>query len=101
MGKGGGDGNEKQENGMGAEDFRGGSKNTENAPLFSASTRVYARVQHTRERTRKRGVRSRGARGERERERDRESERKAVVARGSESAREQLERIVFTRGMTG
>lgn len=39
----------------------------------------------------------RGAR----RERDGESERKAVVARDPESAREQLERIVFTRGMTG
>ncbi|EGI62933.1 hypothetical protein G5I_08713 [Acromyrmex echinatior] len=32
------DGNEKQENGRGAEDFRGGSKNTENTPLFSSST---------------------------------------------------------------
>ncbi|KYM82378.1 hypothetical protein ALC53_07166, partial [Atta colombica] len=28
------DGNEKQENDRGAEDFRGGSKNTENTPLF-------------------------------------------------------------------
>lgn len=49
-------GNEKQENGRRAEDFRGGSKNTENAPLFSGSTRIRARVEHTRERTRKRGA---------------------------------------------
>lgn len=39
------DGDEKQENGRGAEDFRGGSKNTENAPLFLGSARIYARVE--------------------------------------------------------
>lgn len=90
-------GDEKQKNGRGAEDFRGGSKNTENAPLFSGSTRIciHTRVYRAHEgRTRKRGALEEG-------ERDRESERKAVVARGPESAREQLERIVFTRGMTG
>lgn len=46
---------------------------------------IYARVEtHTRERMRKRGALG-GARG---RERDGESERKAVVARGPRSARE-------------
>lgn len=59
-------GSEKQENGRRAEDFRG-SKNTENAPLFSASTRICARVERTRERTRKRVERSRSVAGERRR----------------------------------
>lgn len=90
-----GDADEKQESGRRAEDFRGGSKNTENAPLFSGSTLVCARIAHA-------GAHEEtwSARGAR-RERDGESERKAVVARDPESAREQLERIVFTRGMTG
>ncbi|TGZ47438.1 hypothetical protein DBV15_00138 [Temnothorax longispinosus] len=66
--RGGANGDEKQENGRRAKDFRRGSKNTENAPKRAA-----------------RGARSRNEVGER----DGESERKAVVARGlGERARE-------------
>lgn len=82
-GEGGGDVDEKQENGRRAEDFRGGSKNTENAPLFSGSTLICARARAhagAHEET----WSARGA----WRERDGESERKAVVARDPESARE-------------
>jgi len=86
-----------------AEDLRGGSKNIENAPLFSGEARVraYAReaVEHASETEKKDEAGEGEAEGKTE-ETERESERKAGP-RGGPRVREQLERIVFTRGMTG
>jgi len=99
-------GRERERKGGGtreAEDLRGGSKNIENAPLFSgeARVRVYAReaVEHAseteekdeareteREKRRRRRERARERESERAREREREREREAAERR-PESAR--------------
>lgn len=69
--------------------FAGGSKNIENAPLFSGSARVYARNGKAREREREKRTEERRARGRWEGNGERKSTRgrKAAVEARARSAR--------------